>query len=90
MKRRGPGQFGYGRVRVPGIPAQEFATVTCGHAPCGKLFEVPPFTDPASIGGKCYVCGRYVCAECAAKKECVPWEEQFEQDYKRSRRSIIW
>lgn len=90
VKRRGPGQFGYARLTVPGEPIKEFTTVTCGHWPCTALFEVKPYTDPASVGGKCYVCGRYVCAECAAKKECLPVEEGMELDYRNARRRVIW
>lgn len=90
MRKRRPGQFGYGWVRLDGRVVEEFITVTCGHWPCTKLFEVKPYTDPASVGGKCYVCGRYICAECADKKECLPIEEGIEREYKTARKRVIW
>lgn len=47
---------------------------TCGH--CNRIVPVPPYTDPASIGGRCGVCDSLICPECVAKGTCDPLEEK--------------
>ncbi|GAB5506690.1 MAG: hypothetical protein Rhirs2KO_18530 [Rhizobiaceae bacterium] len=52
---------------------EERDTFTCGH--CNGIVVVGPRSDPADMGGRCYICDSLVCPRCHAKGVCVPLEE---------------
>ena len=51
-------------------------TFTCKH--CSKIVQIPPYCDPASLGGRCTVCDGLICPNCVGKG-CDPLEEKLKR-----------
>ena len=69
------------------ITDSECDTFTCGH--CGAIVHVPPFADPASIGGGCRICDSYICPKCVDLGTCRPQEKMLEE-IERKREVATW
>lgn len=57
--------------------AQEADTFTCGH--CNCIVTVKPHSDPADMGGRCYVCDTLICKQCHGRGQCDPLEEKLKR-----------
>lgn len=79
---RGPKLYGNGRGYMqytdpdPGR-SKEGDTFTCQH--CNRVTYVPPFADPADIGGLCKSCMGLICPRCASIDRCDPLEAKIER-----------
>jgi hypothetical protein len=84
---RRPG--GYGITVEPGKKDIEEDSFTCAHG--NEIVFVKPFQDPSELGGFCRLCMKHICAKCAAKGECTPFEKVLEAMESKDRltRSII-
>ena len=49
-------------------------TFTCAHG--NEIVFVKPFQDPSEMGGFCRLCYKHICAKCAAKGTCDPFEKK--------------
>jgi hypothetical protein len=58
------------------IEAKNYDSFVCNH--CQWVTFVKPKCDPADMGGLCWGCSKLICAKCATKQVCSPWEKQME------------
>lgn len=52
----------------------------CGH--CQKIVHVPPYADPAALGGQCKSCDRLICPRCVGGG-CRPIEKWLDEVERR-------
>lgn len=74
---------GYIIITDPDAPTVEFDTITCAH--CNRIVIVKPKEDPASLGGFCGMCTKYICSACNAQGSCTPFERKLEESERRDR-----
>jgi len=79
---------GLAHLTDPGLAALhkdgECDTFTCAH--CNSVVFVPPFTDPADIGGGCRICDGLICNKCVDLRACSPFEAKLERQLERAHR----
>lgn len=78
---------GYAIWTDPGAPTIEADTFTCIH--CNSIVFVDAKTDPSNLGGFCLKCMKHICAACADKGACAPWEKQLEEMEKTITNKIL-
>jgi hypothetical protein len=80
---------GYGITTEPGKKDIEEDSFTCSHG--NEVVFVKPGQDPSEMGGFCRMCMRHICAVCAAKGGCDPFERKLERMESRDRmlRSVL-
>jgi hypothetical protein len=71
------------QVTDPSGGASAMGTFTCGHG--NEVVVVRPGQDPSELGGFCRMCMKHLCATCAAKGKCVPFEKKMEMMERRDR-----
>jgi hypothetical protein len=74
---------GYAITTEPGKATVEEDTFTCVH--CNSLVFVHARQDPTDLGGFCRLCMRHICATCADKGSCDPFERKLERIEARDR-----
>jgi hypothetical protein len=74
---------GYAIRTDPLLGVSETDTRTCGH--CQRVDAIKPFCDPASVGGLCYCCNRYICVKCHHLAVCDVIEKKLERSEARGR-----
>ncbi len=52
-------------------------SITCRHCN-GVVFSFKSPTDPKALGGWCVKCAKPICAQCADRGTCTPWEAQMD------------
>jgi hypothetical protein len=73
--RRRPG--GYGHWFNGNAPDIERDSITCCH--CNSVVFVEPLQPAEDVTGWCMRCMRFICLNCAAHGECVPFEKRLDQ-----------
>ena len=65
----------------------QWDTFTCGHD--SVIVHVPPYCDPANLGGFCKICSHLICGNCYNAMQrgegCVPWEKRMDKMEARDR-----